>query len=182
MLSPLRRSGVAREESNLQMGLDPFHSRGASDRLDQGLHLFVGGDVSVQEHVVAVGHHVDPGDVEAVLEGPEDGTDPVGEHPVFDGRIRVAAGEAVPEALEAPALVARRPDHRMSQSARQAPTRDRLGRHHPNRQGTGCKHTEDAVAAHGLDLHSLMGIRFFQRAAEVIVELGPKVTLWPSRR
>jgi len=153
VLSPLRWSGVAGEESYVQMGLDPFHSRGASDRFDEGLHLVVGGDVSVQEHVVALGHHMHSGDVEAVLEGPEDGTDPVGEDPVFHCRIRVAAGETVAEALEAPALIARRSDHGMSQFAREAPTSDRLGRHHPNRQGTGGEHTEDAIAAHGLDLH-----------------------------
>ena len=129
----------------MQMGLHPLHSRDLADHLDEGLHLFLGGDISVQEHVVALGHHVDPGDVEAVLEGPEDGTDPVGEHSVFDGRIRVAAGEAVAETLEAPALVARRPDHRISQFAREAPTRDRLERRHPNRQDTGRQHTEDAT-------------------------------------
>jgi len=131
-----------------------MYSRDASDRLDKGGHLFVGGNVSVQEHVVALGHHVDAGDVEGMLKGPEDGTDPVGEHPVFNGRIRVATGEAVAEALEAPALVARRPDHRMSQSAGEAPTSDGLERHRPNRHGAESQHTEDTIAAHGLNLHS----------------------------
>jgi hypothetical protein len=48
-----------------------MHSGDASHRLDKGCRLFVGSDVSVQEHVVAVGHHVDPGDVEVVLKGTE---------------------------------------------------------------------------------------------------------------
>jgi hypothetical protein len=131
-----------------------MHSGGASDRLDKGHRLFVGGDVSVQEHVVTLGHHVDAGDVEVMLKGTEGGADPVGEHSVFNGRIGLAAGEPVAEALEAPALVARRPGHRMSQSAGETPTRDGPERRHPNRHGAERQHTEDTIAAHGLNLHS----------------------------
>ena len=137
----------------MQMRLHSFHSGDALDRVDESLRLLAGGDISVQEHVVAVGRHVDPGDVEAVLEGPEGGTDRVGEHSVFDGWIRVVAGEAVAEALEAPALVAHRPGHGMSQSAGEAPTSDGLKRRHPDHQDSGPEYTKDAIAPHGL-LHS----------------------------